>query len=61
MLPLGLVKHERVMQMLAKVFDMEQEGSNDWGFGLNEPMEMEFHAPLRYKLKLESMVRFVIL
>ena len=47
--------------MLAKVFEMEEEGSNDWGFGLNEPMEMEGHVPLRYKLKLESMVRFVIL
>jgi hypothetical protein len=60
-LPLGLVKNERVMQMLAKVFEMEQEGSNDWGFGLSEPMEMEGHAALRYKLKLESIVRFVIL
>jgi hypothetical protein len=55
------LKHERIMQMLAKLFDIEVEGSSDGGYGLSEPMEMEEAAPLRYKLKVESIVRFVLL
>jgi hypothetical protein len=59
--PLGLVRHQRVLELLAKVLEMEVDGSSDRAFGLSEPMEMEQPAPLRFKLKLESIVRFVIL
>jgi hypothetical protein len=37
------------------------EGSNDGGWSLSEPMEVEQPVPLRFKLKLESIARFVIL
>lgn len=40
------------MEMLAKLFEIQVEGSSDGGYGLNEPMEMEEAAPLRYKLKV---------
>jgi hypothetical protein len=58
---LGSLRHERIMQMLAKLFDFEVEGSNDGGFGLSEPMEMEEATPLRYRLKVDSIVRFVLM
>lgn len=55
------LKHGRIMQMLGKLFEMEVEGRNDGGFGVSEMMEMEEATALRYRLKVESIVRFVLM
>lgn len=55
----GAVRHERVLQLLAKELDLDAEGAAGAVFGLGETMEVE--GPLRFRVKVESIARFVLL
>jgi hypothetical protein len=61
LIPLGVLKHEKVLMLLAKIFAFDVQGNCESLYSLTEPMEVEKPELAKFKCKLETIIRFVLL